>query len=128
MRRSQRFVLAVRLGGIDDVVAIIEPARDQRLDQARRMLAVAVHEQHGAEAGMIEAGEQGRLLAEIARQRDDLDVERIGRQSELAIVAGRVAAAVIDIDDFAAQAAFGLEPARDVERCARAGRRGRWPR
>ena len=39
------------------------------------MLAVAVHEQHGAEPRMIEAGEQRRFLAEIARQRDDLHVE-----------------------------------------------------
>ena len=44
------------------------------------MLAVAIHEQHGAEPGMIEAGEQGGLLAEIARQGDHLDVERHGRQ------------------------------------------------
>ena len=79
-----RLVLAVRLGGIDHVVAVIEPARDQRVDQVGRMLAVAVHEQHGAEPGMVEAGEQGGLLAEIARQRDHLDVERIGG-SELAM-------------------------------------------
>ena len=30
---------------------------------------------------MIEAGQQRRLLAEIARQRHDLDVERLGRQA-----------------------------------------------
>ena len=94
-----RLVLAMRLGGVDDVVAVIEPVRDQRLDQAGRMLAVAVDEQHGAEPGVIEAGEQGRLLAEIARQRDDLDVERPGRQ-RAGDAAGCVAAAVVDIDDF----------------------------
>jgi hypothetical protein len=32
------------------------------------MLSIAVHEQYGAQAGVIEAGEQRRLLAEIARQ------------------------------------------------------------
>ena len=74
------FVLAVRLGGVDHVVAVIEPARDQRLDQIRRMLAVAIHEQHGAETGMVETGEQSGFLAEIARQRDHLDVERHGGQ------------------------------------------------
>ena len=44
------------------------------------MLAVTVHEQNRAEPGVIEAGEQRRLLAEIARQGDDLHVE---------VVAGR---------------------------------------
>ena len=34
------------------------------------MLAVAVHEQHGAEPRVVEPGEQRRLLAEIARERD----------------------------------------------------------
>ena len=70
-----RFVGAVRLGGIDHVAAVIEPMADQCLDQSRRMLAVAVDEQHGAEPGVIEAGEQRRFLAEIARQRHHLDVE-----------------------------------------------------
>ena len=37
-------------------------------------------EQHGAEAGMIEAGEQRRLLAEIAGQRQHLHVKRCCRQ------------------------------------------------
>ena len=67
------------------------------------MLAVAVDEEHGAAPGMIEAGEQRRLLAEIARQRHHLDVERVGRQA-----AGdgerAVAAAVVDIDHFAGRA------------------------
>ena len=39
------------------------------------MLSVAVDEHHGAETGMVEAGEQRRLLAEIARQRHHLDVD-----------------------------------------------------
>ena len=104
-------VLAVRLGGVDHVVAVIEPARDQRLDQIGRMLAVAVHEQHGAEPGVIETGEQRGLLAEIARQRDHLHVERIGDE-RMGDLAGGVGAAVVDVDDFGAQPARGLEPAR----------------
>ena len=88
----------MRLGGVDDVVAVIEPIADELLDQRRRMLSVAVHEQHGAEAGVIEAGEQRRLLAEIARQRDDLDVETVGREFARS-GERRVAAAVVDIDD-----------------------------
>ena len=106
-------VLAVGLGGIDHVVAVIEPARDQRVDQAGRMLAVAVHEQHGAEPGMVEAGEQSGLLAEIARQRDHLDVERIGDE-RTGDLGGAVAAAVVDIDDFGREIALDLEPARHL--------------
>src|SRR3984957_21153111 len=60
-----RLVLAIGLCGEDDIVALIEPMADQRLDQGRRMLAVAVHEQDGAETGMIEAGRERRFLAEV---------------------------------------------------------------
>ena len=90
----------MRFGGIDDVIAVIEPMVDQRLNQRRRVLAIAVHEQHGAAAGVIEAGKQRRLLAEIARQRDELHVEVRGRQ----LVDDRkrvVATAVVDIDHLA---------------------------
>ena len=75
------FVLAVCLGRVDNVVAVIEPARDQRLDHVWRVLAIAVHEQDGAEAGVVEAGEKRGFLAEIARQRDDLNIERQRRQA-----------------------------------------------
>ncbi len=60
-------VARLRLGGVDHVAIVIEPVADQRFDQIRRMLAVAIDEQHGAAPGMIEAGKQRRLLAEIAR-------------------------------------------------------------
>ncbi len=94
----------MRLGGIDHVVIVIEPMADQRFDQLRRMLAVAVDEQDGAEPGVVEAGQERRLLAEIARQRHHLDVERGGRQR--ARDGQRVVgAAVVDIDDFAGEPA-----------------------
>ena len=121
-------VLAMRLGGVDHVVAVIEPARDQRLDQIGRMLAVAVHEQHGAEPGMIEAGEQRRLLAEIARQRDDLDVERHRRGSACGDLAGVVAAAVVDVDDLAGEPALDLEHARHLGDALVQGGEAAWPR
>ena len=112
----------MRLGGVDHVVAVIEPVADQRLDQRRRMLAVAVDEQHGAEPGVIEAGEQRRLLAEIARQRHDLHIERRGRQR-----AGDrkriVAAAVVDIDHLAGEPALGAERARHLGELAHAAAR-----
>ena len=53
-------------GGEYDVVILVQPVADQRLDQRRRMLAVTVHEGHRAEACMIEPGEQRCFLAEIA--------------------------------------------------------------
>ncbi len=77
------------------------------------MLAVAIHEQHGAEPGMIEPGEQGGFLAEIARQRDDLHIERQGRQGP-GDVAGVVGAAVVDIDDLDRQIVFALQKARHL--------------
>ena len=77
------------------------------------MLSIAVDEQHGAEPGVIEAGEQRRLLAEIARQRQQLNIERRGRQ----LVSDRkriVAAAVVDIDHLAGQPVLGIERARHL--------------
>ena len=66
------------------------------------MLAVAVHEHDRAAAGVVEAGHQRRFLAEIARQRDHLDVERVGLQAARDRER-RVGAAVVDIDDLAGQ-------------------------
>src|SRR3954468_1612873 len=51
-----RLVLAVGFGGVDNVIAAIEPMPHQRFDQRRRMLTVTVHEQHGAEPCVIKAG------------------------------------------------------------------------
>ena len=111
----------MRFGGIDHVVAVIAPVMDQRLDQRRRMLSIAVDEQHRAEPGVIEAGEQRRLLAEIARQRDQLNIERRGRQL---VSDGKriVAAAIVDIDHFAGEPVLGIERARHL------GERGMEPR
>src|SRR5262249_46223257 len=87
---------------------------DQSLDQRCRMLAIAVDEQHGAAARMIEAGEQRRLLAEIARQRNHLHVKRRRRQ-----FAGNgkraVTTAVIDVDDFTGQRACHGEALRHLD-------------
>ena len=97
---QQRFIVAMGLGGIDHVIAAIDPVADQLLDQIGRMLAVAVHEQHRAAPGMVQPRHQGGFLAEIARQRHHLNVERIGLESARDGERG-VGAAVIDIDDLA---------------------------
>ena len=63
---QQRLVVAMSLGGIDHVVAALDPMFDQLLDQVRRMLTVAVHEQHCAAPGMVQSSHQRGFLAEIA--------------------------------------------------------------
>ena len=98
-----RFVVAMGFGGIDHVVAVIDPVSDQFLDQIGRVLAVAVHEHHGAAPGVIEPRHQRRFLAEIARQRHHLDIERVCRKAARDAERG-VGAAVIDVDHLAGKA------------------------
>src|SRR5262249_20426522 len=64
---QRRLPLAVGLGGEHHIVAIVHPMADKPLEQSRGMLAVAIHEQHAAEARVVETGKERRLLAEIAR-------------------------------------------------------------
>ena len=89
------------------------------------MLAVAVHEQDCAEPRVVEAGEKRGLFAEVARQRDDLDIEPVGgklkRGGERA-----VAAAVIDVNHFGRKGASRLQRAGDLEdACVQRGEIGR---
>src|SRR2546423_8289663 len=90
----------MRLGGIDYVITVIDPVTDKLLDQISRMLTIAVHEQDGAARGMVQSRHQSGFLAEIARQRNHLDIERIGRKPARDGEGG-ISAAVIDIDDLA---------------------------
>jgi len=107
------FVFAMRFRGIDDIIAAIDPVTDQLFDQGRRMLAVAVHEQHGAPPCMVQPRHQGRFLAEIARQRHHLHVERI-RCEAIGNCERRIGAAVVDIDDLAGKAVAPPEHARQI--------------
>ena len=77
------------------------------------MLAVAVHEQHCAKAGMVQPRHQGGFLAEIARQRHHLHVERISgkRARDRQRIVG---AAVVDIDHLAGKAVTGLQRAGEA--------------
>ena len=55
---------------VDDVRAVL-PVLDHGQDQLRRVLQVGVdHHDHGA-PGMVQAGRDRRLVAEVARERDD---------------------------------------------------------
>jgi hypothetical protein len=91
----------VCLCGVNHVVAIIEPARDQSVDQTRRMLSIAVHEQNSARTSVVEAGEQSGFLSEISRQRDNLDVDGQGGQ-RFCDAAGLIAASVVNVYDLKA--------------------------
>ena len=75
---------------------------------------LAVHEQNGAEAGMVESGQQRRLLAEIARERDRLEVEAVGAEP-LRCGKRPVAAAVVDIDHLGGKPARRLQAAGDLD-------------
>ena len=114
------------LGGEDDVIAIDDPVMHQLLDEFRRMLAVAIHEQHGAFLAMIEAGHQRGFLAEIARQRNHLHVD-VGCGQGLRDLQRVIAAAVIDIDDLGDEAVTRLERAGEMnEFVVKRGKAGRF--
>ena len=98
---------------VDNIVAVIEPAGHQCVDQIGWMLSVAIHEQHRAGRGVIEARKERGFLAEISRQRNNLDVERDRGQGS-GDAAGVVAAPVVDIDGFNIEPASGLLMARDL--------------
>jgi hypothetical protein len=97
---------ASALGGHHHVVAVA-PLLDQRWNQLRRMLAVAIHAQHRVATRRGQARRQRGLLAEIARQVQQLHVA-VGA----ALLEARhhliqvVAAAVIDDHQFPFDAAL----------------------
>ena len=70
---------------------------------------------------VIEPGGERRLLAEIARQRHDLDVEARGGQ-RLRDRKCPVAAAVVDVDDLAAQPARLAQATGDLTEALVQGR------
>ncbi len=117
----------MRLGGIDHVVAILQPMPHQRVDEIGRVLAIAVDEQHRAEPRMVESGEQGGFLAEIARERDHLHVEMRSRQLARDREGG-IAAAIVHIDHLATQRALLLQLPRHLGQAAHAAPRARPPR
>ncbi len=92
----------MRFRRIDHVVTVIDPVTDELFHKVRWMLAITVHEQHGAAPGMVQSRHQRGFLAEVARQRHHLNIERIGgkpaRDGKR-----RIGAAVVNINDLAGQ-------------------------
>ena len=64
-------------------------------DQLRRVLEIGVHHHHGVALGVIEAGRQRGLMAEVARQEDDAD-PRVGLGQTLEDGRRAVGRAVVD--------------------------------
>ncbi len=89
--------LAAPLDRIDDHGALA-PFLDHRRDQLRRMLQIGVNRDHRVAARSLEAGEQRRLLAKIAREPEPLDAGILPGQI-LHPIERRVATAVVDHDD-----------------------------
>lgn len=71
------------------------PVREQFRNQFRRVLEIAVHQDHGVPVGVMQAGAQRDLMAEIANQSDIADAA-IGCREPLDFRQGAVGGAVID--------------------------------
>ena len=92
------------------------PMLDQSRHRLQRMLEVAVQHHRGGAAGVAQPGAQGRLMAEIAAERDIAHV-RMALRQRADLGQRAVGRAVIDEDDFEA-----AERARDVRQPRRNGR------
>ena len=91
-----RLALARLAHRVDDVGAAA-PGVEHLRDQLGRVLEVAVDHHHDVAARVLQPGADRRLVAEVARQADELDPLVRGRQGAQPL-AGRVARAVVDED------------------------------
>ncbi len=95
----------------DDLKSFL-PFFDHGGDDFGRVLKIAVDQDHAVAGGVVDAGSDGGLMAEIAGEADELDAGVLG-----VIFAnnlgGAVAAAVIDQDDFPVVAG-GVEGGADA--------------
>ena len=101
-------IFAVHLCSVDDVVAVIEPARDQRLDQVGGCWPSPSMNSTAPGRAWSRPARRAASLPKLRDKRDDLNVDRHGGQG-FGDVTGVVAAAVVDVDDFDAQAALVLQ-------------------
>ncbi len=101
--------LAALAHGVDDVGALA-PARDHVDDQLRRVLQVGVDHRDRVPAGVLQTGRDGRLVAEVARQRDELD-PLVGLRELGQDLARGVLAAVVDDDELPVEGLEGRDHA-----------------
>ena len=90
-------LLFVVIAGVDDVAPLVELLQ-QPVDLIGRGLAVVVQADDDIAAALVEARHQRRMLAEIARQVDALDM-RVGRDQAADRAQGVVGRAIVDKDD-----------------------------
>jgi len=83
---------------VHDVVTLSK-SREHLGDDLRRVLQVGIHHHHRLAARVVEAGSDGELVSEIARQRNH-PVARLGGAELLQSGEGTVARPVVDEDHF----------------------------
>ncbi|MNF83679.1 hypothetical protein D3C84_660060 [compost metagenome] len=80
-------------------IGTLLPLFDQLRDDADRVLQVDVHRDHRIAAGILQAGEQCRLLAEVARKVDQQHLVVRLRQGRC-LLSGAVGTAIVDEHNF----------------------------
>src|SRR4029453_17779519 len=96
--------LGVRLDPVDHVDPLASPLLHERGNQLRRVLPVAVHHDVAVRPDGFEAGQDGRFLAEVARQPTAADVARRARVELLDGLPGVVPRPGVDATDDVLQA------------------------
>ncbi|MNH17754.1 hypothetical protein D3C79_774390 [compost metagenome] len=89
---------AVPAFGQNHVGAVL-PFINQLRNHRHRVLQVNVHGHHGVTAGVLQAGEQGRLLAKVTREVDQHHVA-VGQGDGAGDLGRAIAAAIVDEHDF----------------------------
>jgi hypothetical protein len=103
--------LALLAHGVDDVGAGA-PALDHLEDQLGGVLQVGVNHRHDVTGGMLEAGGECGLVAEVAREVDHSDA-RIGGGESVEQLGCAVGRAVVDDHELEVVVGDGREGARD---------------
>ena len=103
--------LALLAHGVDDVGAGA-PALDHLEDQLGGVLQVGVNHRHDVTGGMLEAGGECGLVAEVAREVDHADA-RIGGGESVEQLGRAVGRAVVDEHELEVQSSDGRAGARD---------------
>jgi hypothetical protein len=96
-QRDVQGLLAAVADAVDDVVPALPAVQEQR-DHLRWVLAVGVDEDDGVARGLAHAGDHARLVAVVARQRQQLHA-RVARAQLAHLVGGGVGRAVVAEQD-----------------------------
>ena len=105
-----RLAVALLADGVDDV-APGPPVVEHRRDHLGRVLEIGVEHHDGVAAGVVEAGGERRLVAEVPRQVDDAH-PRVVRGQRLELHRGAVGGPVVDEDELEGQRVQGRAHAR----------------